>query len=69
MMKKLSLAIALASILLLVGCSKKVEPLTITSTDQQGYTQSYVISGNQIFSQQLYGTVVVEDVKNVMNSV
>jgi len=68
-MKKAYLAIAIASLLLLTGCGKQAELISITSGDQQGYTQSYIISGSQNFSQQLYGTVVVEDMKNIMNSV
>ncbi|MBU0626686.1 hypothetical protein KKG31_07300 [Patescibacteria group bacterium] len=68
-MKKIIIIIALLlAVLVLVGCGKQEELLTIGETTQS-YTQSYIIDGNKNASQQLYGTVMIEDIQNIMTSI
>ena len=65
------LPILALSTLFLVGCgtSKQTELTVSTGTIASSYTQSFIIGENWIVIENLYGTVVANNTKNVMNSI
>lgn len=68
-MKKVYLAIALASILLLAGCGSAPTELPVTTDSTFSLGQTYTIWASETSQENVYGIVVWDNLKNVFSNI
>jgi len=69
MMKKIPLIFFVSFALLFVtGCGKQIDDTVISTGTVQWFTTSYTVWSSPSFQKALYGTVIADDIKNVLTN-
>lgn len=68
-MKKISvISFAIFAFFLVSWCGKQAEELIVSTWSTQWFTTSYTVGASPVFQTTLYGTVIVDSIKNIVSN-